>query len=109
MDKINIPKLKGRSNWTMRKLQIMSALQYHDFEGILSGQLKEPDPLPVDATEQQRKVFEASKKNHKKANGYGVSLITITADDELLQLVLMSTLAKEMWDKLCLSYEQKSE
>ena len=31
----------------------MSALQYRDFEGILSGQLKEPDPLPVNATEQQ--------------------------------------------------------
>ena len=55
-------------------------LQCYDFEGILSGQLKISDPLPVDATEQQRKVSEASKKKYKKANGYGVSLISITAN-----------------------------
>ena len=51
MEKINIPKLKGRNNWTVWKLQIISALQYHDFEGILSGQLNEDGPLPVYATE----------------------------------------------------------
>ena len=72
MDKFQIPKLKGKSNWTVWKLQIESNLQYHDYEGILIGQTTEPDELPADATNQQKKDYEASVKLYKKANGFAV-------------------------------------
>jgi hypothetical protein len=109
MDKIQIQKLKGRSNWTVWKLQIECNLQYHDFEGILTGQLKEPEPLADGATNQQRKDHEASVKLFKRANGYAVTLISTTVDDEPMQLIIMFKKAREMWEKLTASYEQKSE
>ena len=109
MEKFNIPKLKGKCNWTVWKLQILSSLQYHDYEGVLSGEIKQPDPLPADANNEQKKVFEANVLKYKKANGFAVTLLTTSVEDEALQLILMCRLAKEMWDKLCLSYEQKSE
>jgi len=109
MDKFQICKLKGRSNWTVWKLQIESNLQYHDFEGVLTGTLSEPDALPAEATNQQKKDHEASCKLFKKANGYAVTLLSTTVEDEPLQLILMFKTAREMWSKLQISYEQKSE
>jgi transposase InsO family protein len=109
MDKIQIPKLKGRTNWTIWKLQVESNLQYHDFEGIINGQIDEPAPIAADATNQQKKDYEASVKLFKKANGYAVTLLTTTVEDEPLQLILMFRKAREMWEKLSVSYEQKSE
>jgi gag-polypeptide of LTR copia-type len=75
----------------------------------LTGQLKEPDPLAPEATNQQKKDHEASVKLFKRANGYAVTLISTTVDDEPMQLIIMFKKAKEMWDKLIASYEQKSE
>lgn len=109
MDKFQITKLKGKANWIVWKLQIESNLQYHDFEGILTGQIKEPDPLPVGATNQQKKDHEASVKLFKKANGFAITLLSTSVEDEPMQLIMMFKTAKEMWDKLATSYEQKSE
>jgi hypothetical protein len=109
MDKIQIPKLKGRTNWTIWKLQVESNLQYHDLEGIINGQIDEPAPVAADATNQQKNDYEASVKLFKKANGYVVTLLTTTVEDEPLQLILMFRKAREMWEKLSVSYEQKSE
>ena len=55
MEKFQIPKLKGKSNWTVWKLQVESSLQYRDLKGELSSQIVAPDPLPVDASEQRKK------------------------------------------------------
>ena len=60
MDKFQIPKLKEKSDWTVWELQIKSNLQYHDYEGIMIGQIKELDELLADATNQQKKDYEAS-------------------------------------------------
>ena len=109
MDKFQIPKLKGKSNWTVWKLQIESNLQYHDFEGILTGQIKKPGPMLADATNQQKKEYEASVKLYKKANGFAVTLLSTSVEDEPMQLIMMFKTAKEMWCKLAASYEQKSE
>ena len=109
MDKFQIPKLKGKSNWTVWKLQIEFNLQYHDFEGILTGKITEPDPLPPNATNQQKKEYEVSAKLYKKANGFAITLLSTSVEDEPLQLIMMFKSAKEMWDKLAVSYEQKSE
>ena len=62
-----------------------------------------------DATNQQRKEHEASVKAYKKANGYAITLLSTTVEDEPLQLILMLKTAKDIWDKLQFSYEQKSE
>ena len=109
MDKFQIPKLKGKSNWTVWKLQIESNLQYHDYEGILTGEIKEPDQLPAGATNQQKKDFEASAKLYKKANGFAVTLLSTAVEEEPMQLIMMFKTAKDMWNKLAVSYEQKSE
>jgi len=109
MDKFQIPKLKGKSNWTIWKLLIESNLQYHEYERILTGCIKEPDPLPDDATNQQKKEYEASVKLYKKANGFAVTLLSTTVEDEPMQLIMMFKNAYEMWCKLAASYEQKSE
>ena len=109
MDKIQIPKLKGKGNWSIWKLQIESNLQYHDFEGVLTGVLKEPNALPADANNQQQKDYEAGLIRYKKANGFAITLLTTTVESEPLQLILMLKTAREMWDKLALAYEQKSE
>ena len=109
MDKIQIPKLKGKGNWSIWKLQIESKLQYHDFEGVLTGVLKEPNALPADANNQQQKDYEAGLIRYNKANGFAVTLLTATVESEPLQLILMLKTAREMWDKLALAYEQKSE
>ena len=45
----------------------------------------------------------------KKANGFAVTLLSTTLEDEPMQLIMMFKTAKEMWDKLAASYEQKSE
>jgi len=76
MDKFQITKLKGKANLIVWKLQIELNLQYHDFKGILTGQIKEPDPLPVGATNQQKKDHEASVKLFKKANGFAITLLS---------------------------------
>ncbi len=109
MEKIQIPKLKGKSNWSVWKLQIESSLQYHDFEGVLTGQIVEPAVLPADASNQQKKEHEAALKAYKKANGFSVTLISTSVEDEPLQLIMMYKTAREMWLKLTASYEQKSE
>lgn len=109
MEKLQIAKLKGKSNWSIWRLQIESNLQYHDFEGVLTGKIADPGPLPDDATNQQKKEHDASLKAYKKANGYAVTLLSTTVDDESLQLILMFKTAKEMWNKLQSSFEQKSE
>lgn len=81
MDKFQICKLRGRSNFTVWKLQIESSLQFHDFEGILTGNIKAPAGLPPDANSQQRKEHEALSKQFKKANGFAITLITTTVED----------------------------
>jgi hypothetical protein len=70
MEKIQIPKLKGKSNWSVWKLQIESTLQYHDFEGVLTGVVREPEPLHPEATNQQKRDFEASLKLYKKSERF---------------------------------------
>jgi hypothetical protein len=109
MEKIVIPKLKGKSNWSIWKLQIESSLQYHDYEGVLTGGISEPAALAADATNQQRKEHEAAQKLYKKANGFAVSLVSTTVEEGPLQLILMYKTVREMWQKLTASYEQKSE
>lgn len=89
MDKFNIPKLKGRSNWTVWKLQITSALQYHDFEGILSGKIEEPPPLANVASNSAKKEYEANLKAYKKENEFAVTLISTKVEEEPLKLILM--------------------
>ena len=84
-------------------------MQYHDYEGILTGRIKEPDPLPDDATNNQKKEYESSLKLYKKANGFAVTLLSTTVEDEPMQLIMMFKTAYEMWCKLAASYEQKSE
>ena len=65
--------------------------------------------MPADATNQQRKEYEASVKLYKKANGFAVTLLSTSVEDEPMQLIMMFKTAKEMWCKLAASYEQKSE
>jgi len=64
-------------------------LQYHDYEGILTGHIKEPDPLPDDATNHQKKEYGASVKLYKKANGFAVTLLSTTVEEEPMQLIMM--------------------
>ncbi len=109
MEKIQIPKLKGKSNWSVWKLQVESTLQYHDFEGILTGVIKEPDPLEDGATNARMKEHDTALKTYKKANGYTVTLLSTSVEEEPLQLILMFRTAKEMWTKLLSTYEQVSE
>lgn len=109
MEKLQIPKLKGKSNWTVWKLQVESSLQFHDFEGVLIGQIIEPVELAIDANDQEKKEYEVAKKLYKKANGFAINLLTTSMEDEPQQLVLMYRTAREMWTKLLSSYEQKSE
>ena len=89
-----------------KKLQIESSLQYHDFVGVL---IVAPVLLPEDATKQQKKENDASLKIFKKANGFAVTLLNTTVEDEPLQLTVMYKTAREMWEKLTASYEQRSE
>ena len=56
-----------------------------------------------------RKIIVAAQKLYKKANGFAVTLISTSVEDEPLQLILMYKTAREMWQKLSASYEQQSE
>ena len=107
MGKIQLPKLKGISNWSVWKLQVESTLQYHNFEGILTGSISEPEPLPEGANNQQKK--KASLQLYKKANGFTDTLLSTSVEEEPLQLIMIFRTAKEMWCKLLTAYEQKSE
>ena len=69
----------------------------------------EPTLLTDDANAQQKKEHEEKLKLYKKANGYSITLLTTTVEKEPLQLILMLKSARDMWKKLSLSYEQKSE
>jgi hypothetical protein len=109
MEKIQIPKLKGKSNWSVWKLQVESTLQYHDFEGVLIGAIEEPVQLQPNASNQEQKEYDTVLKRYKKANGYAVTLLSTTIEDEPLQLILMFKTAREMWNKLLTTYEQVSE
>jgi hypothetical protein len=100
MDKFQICKLQGRSNWTVWKLLIGSNLQYHDFEGILSAAFREPDVPPAESANQQKKEHETACKLFKRANEYAVTLLSTTVEDEPLQLILMFKTARDIWDKL---------
>jgi hypothetical protein len=82
MDKLQIAKLKGKSNWSIWRLQIESNLQYDDFEGVLTGKITEFGLLPNDATSQPKKDYEASHKSYKKANGYAVTLLGASVEEE---------------------------
>jgi hypothetical protein len=68
-----------------------------------------PVPLLEEATNQQKKEYDASLKIYKKANGFAVTLLSTTVEDEPLQLIVMYKTAREMWDKFTASYEQRSE
>ena len=76
---------------------------------MLNGQIVAPVPLPEDATNQQTKEHDASLKILKKANGFAVTLLSTIVEDEPLQLIVMYKTAREMWDKLTASYEQRCE
>lgn len=116
MDKVQIPKLKNQSNWTVWKLQIESNLQYHGFEEILTGEIVKPEPLTEEpvageasavALSARNKIeYEARLKLYKRTNGYAITLLTTSVEDEPLHLIEMYTTAKEMWDKLNTSYER---
>jgi len=52
VDKFQIPELKGKSyNWRVETTGRVQPIQYHDFKG---GKIKEPYPLPNDASNQQK-------------------------------------------------------
>ena len=84
MEKIQIPKLQGKSNFTVWKLQVTSILQYHDFEGILTDDLKEPESLDMGASQEQQKEHETAPNKYNKANGFAVTLLTTTVEEEPL-------------------------
>lgn len=109
MDKIQIPKLKGQTNWSVWKLQIQSDLQYHEFEGILNGDITKSDSPAEGATAAIIEAHNASMRKYKRANGYAITLLTTTVDDERLRLIEMHDTAKLMWDKLVGSFERVSE
>lgn len=109
MDKFNLQRLKGKANWTVWKLQIESNLQFHGYEGILVGDIAEPAPLAEGASAADKKEFDAQRKLVRQANGFAITLLSTTVDDDVLQLILMFKSAKEMWTKLVTTFEQKSE
>jgi hypothetical protein len=74
----------------------------------VTGEVTNPVPLDNDATNQQKREFEEKLKKFKKANGFAITLITTTMEEEPLQLIIMFKSVKEMWDKLQTSHEQNS-
>ena len=92
-------------------MQVESTLQYHDFEVILTGDLKEPEPLEIGASQQQQKEHETALKKYKKANGFAVTFLTTTIEEKPLQLILMFRAAKRYVGQAidCLRTEVRAE
>lgn len=62
--------------------------------------------MAENANNQQKKDCDTSLKLYKKANGFAVTLLSTTCEEELLQFIVMF---RELWSKLQASYEQESE
>ena len=99
IDKVRIPKLVGRSNWTVWKRQIQANLQYHDYDGVLSNGIQDPSPVSDNATPDEKKVFETAKLLFKKADGYAVGLLLTSVEAEpLRQIEALGTLVERLSD-----------
>jgi hypothetical protein len=109
MDKLQIPKLVGRSNWVVWKRQIVSALEFHNFDDILTGTLTKPPVLAAGASADDIAAHEAAVLKYKKANAYATNLLLLSVDPEPLRQIEAVSTARDMWTKLCTSFEKPSD
>ena len=99
-----VTKLRGSSNWSLWKFQVLINAESRHIDGHLLGTKVKPE-LNDKSNAQQQKEFETWKTTDSKAK----ELIVSRLEDEPMVHILSCQTAAEMWARLLSVYELKSE
>jgi len=101
LTKLQIKPLSGLNDWPIWKRRIRDFLDYHEGAlNIIDSVLVKPEPLPDDATEEQRKQFQEISDQYRKANSYAKSMVTASLTEDTYQKVMDKESAREVWEEL---------
>lgn len=102
-----ITKLKGAENWSTWKFQVRVLMSASEVFDVLNGTSLAP-VLPAEATEAQITQHTQAMTRWTKKDGTAQKIISTSVTDQIVLLIMNYTSAKEMWDKLQSTYEQKN-
>ena len=101
--KVKVEKLEGPEDWPQWKWQMHMLLCSHGLEGLIDGSNIAPTVTADSPAEDQQKLVQWKKDNAKASSFIAGSLTRPIAD-----LVLTTTVAREIWEKLCARFERSS-
>ena len=98
---VKIEKLRGKENWLQWRFVMRTLLREDDdVLNVCEGDLRHPG---------NAKAAEAKRKKFLKADKTARKLIVTAVEKKPLDLLLSDTTAREMWNKLNMVYDMKSE
>lgn len=104
--KIQIKPLSCVADWPIWKRRIRDYMDYHEGTiDVIDGKLKEPEALPDDATDEQRRVHKQKVDLYRKANSYAKSVIANTVTEDTYQKIMDRGNACEVWNELKRNFE----
>ncbi|KAL7294217.1 hypothetical protein TKK_0012233 [Trichogramma kaykai] len=104
-----IDKLVNRDQWPLWKFKITVTLKSYDVWSVVQGSQDKSQALGETATSAQVTSFEKEKHAYERADGIAQKIIVKMCSDKVLIHILNRNCAKEMWDKLMVLYDRKSE
>lgn len=105
-----IEKLRGAENWNTWKFTIRNLLRgTEDAYEVSLGEIVKPQPLTVEANDEQRKQYQAKVKVWDKADRAASQIIVRTLDAKVMTLLVQCETARDMWIKLHAVFEQQTK
>ncbi|GBN32835.1 hypothetical protein AVEN_94655-1 [Araneus ventricosus] len=102
-----IEKLEGERNWVSWKFVVELQLTVQKAMPVVQGKVTEPEPLPLDASENEKKTYTALKCFEDL---YAIAryIIGSSVRQEPKNISICKT-SKYMWDALHRVYEERNE
>lgn len=105
--KTSIPLLKGEENFSVWCFQVKLALSSNGIFEVVNG--TKPRPAETRASGSGDSTFEAALESWKKLDMKGQQIIGMSIIPNLVKHIMHLKTSKEMWDKLHVVFQQKSE
>lgn len=105
-----IEKLRGADNWGLWKFAVRNLLRGTEgaYEASI-GELKKPDALGNNATNEEKATYETGLTKWDKADRAASQIIIRTLESSVMALLVTCETANEMWVKLHSIYEQQTK
>ncbi|GBM56269.1 hypothetical protein AVEN_151947-1 [Araneus ventricosus] len=110
MEKLNfIERLEGERSWIRRNFDVELQLTVQKAIPIVQGKVTKPEPLSLDASENEKKTYDTALKCFEELDSVARYIIGSSVRPEPKNHILTCKTSKDMWDALHSGYEQRNE